>query len=327
MSLRRLNILELEPDEALDEAGFRHRQIELGPRLGSQQIHATLYAAQARTPIWPYHYHHGVEEWLYVTAGLPLLRDHAGRRPLQPGDLTCFPSGPAGAHTLEGPGRFMILSTGTEREPWMSVYPDSGKVSGPEGILLASSRVEYWYGEGTWESSPDVRPDEPPGREFSRPASVNLNAMAATEAPARGAPPGFATRQAPLGPQLGAVRLGATLYEVDPGEGTAPYHYHSGREEWLLVLAGTPSVRHPDGEDRLTTGDVVCFPDGPAGAHRILNRSSEPVRLILISTVALPVTAHYPDSGKVLIRETADESYVFRIADGVDYWDGEADPR
>ena len=327
MTLRHCNILELEPDETLDEAGFSHRQIELRPLLGSKQIHATLYAAEAGTTIWPYHYHHGVEEWLYVTSGNPLLRDPAGRQTLKAGDLICFPSGPGGAHTLDGPGRFVILSTGTEREPWMSVYPDSGKVSGPEGILLASSRVEYWYGEGTWESSPDVRPEEPPRRELSRPAIINLNSTAATQAPPRGTPAGFAARQAPLAAQLGAELLGATLYELDPGEGTAPYHYHGSREEWLLVLAGTPSVRHPEGEDVLGAGDLVCFPEGPAGAHRIVNRGNEPARLILISTVALPVTAHYPDSGKLLIRESSDASHVFRSADTVDYWDGEADPR
>jgi uncharacterized cupin superfamily protein len=84
-----------------------------------------------------------------VLDGEPLLRDPDGRRRLKPGDLVCFHSGPGGAHTVRGPGRFVIFSTGEQRQPWMSVYPDSGKVSGPEGILLASSRVDYWHGEGT----------------------------------------------------------------------------------------------------------------------------------------------------------------------------------
>ena len=35
-----------------------------------------------RSPIWPYHYHHGVEEWLYVLAGAPVLREPAGERPM-----------------------------------------------------------------------------------------------------------------------------------------------------------------------------------------------------------------------------------------------------
>ena len=37
---------------------------------------------------------------------------------------------------MKGPGRFVIFSTGHDAEPWMSVYPDSDKISGPGGILL-----------------------------------------------------------------------------------------------------------------------------------------------------------------------------------------------
>jgi uncharacterized cupin superfamily protein len=318
-----INVIELEPEDLLDEAGFRHRQGELRPRLGSHSIHATLYTAEAGDTIWPFHYHYGVEEWLYVVSGAPLLRDHEGRRQLQPGDLVCFPAGPVGAHTLDGPGRFMIISTGTHREPWMTVYPDSGKVSGPEGMLLASSRVEYWYGEGTWESSLDQQPQPLAAREFARQPVINLHERAVTEPPRQGAPPGFAARQAQLAPELGAEMLGATLYELDPGEGTAPYHYHSGREEWLLVLSGEPTLRHHEGEDGLAPGGVVCLPDGPGGAHRVLNRSSQTTRLLFLSTVQLPVSAHYPDSGKILFRDADGLAYVFRDADAAEFWDGE----
>lgn len=235
--------------------------------------------------------------------------------------------GPGGAHTLHGPGRFVIFSTGTQRGPWMSVYPDSGKVSGPEGILLASSRVEYWYGEGTWESSPDHTPAPPEAREFPRQPIVNVNSRAATEPlTLHGARPGFAARRAALGSDLGAQMLGASVFELDSGEGTAPYHYHSGREEWLMVLSGAPTLRHPDGEDVMAAGDVVCFPEGPEGAHRVLNRGSEPARILVLSTTALPVTAHYPDSGKLLIRDAGGSSLVFRESDAVDYWDGETAP-
>src|SRR5439155_14663755 len=142
------NILCVELDEPLDEAGFRHVATSVGLRLGAQRIGASVYQAEAGLPIWPYHYHHGIEEWLYVIAGAPVLREPAGERILTPGDLVCFPSGHFGAHTLKGPGRLVIFATGHDGEPYMSVYPDSDKVSGPEGILLRSSAVSYWHGEG-----------------------------------------------------------------------------------------------------------------------------------------------------------------------------------
>jgi uncharacterized cupin superfamily protein len=145
--MRKVNVLTVELDQTLDEAGFRHLGTMLRPRLGSHEIRASVYAADAGDTIWPYHYHHGIEEWLYVLSGEPVLRDPHGERVLAPGDLICFPADPGGAHTMRGQGRFMVFSTGAERELYASVYPDSGKVSVPEGILLASSAVGYWDGE------------------------------------------------------------------------------------------------------------------------------------------------------------------------------------
>jgi uncharacterized cupin superfamily protein len=144
--VEKVNILGVELDQSLDEAGFRHAGTSVGPRL---RIGASVYRAEAGVPIWPYHYHHGVEEWLYVMAGAPVLREPAGEWVLTPGDLVCFPSGHLGAHTVRGPGRFVILDAGRDAEPHVSVYPDSDKVGGPEGILLRSSAVGYWHGEGT----------------------------------------------------------------------------------------------------------------------------------------------------------------------------------
>ena len=113
---------------------------------------------------------------------------------------------------------------------------------------------------------------------------------------------GFRYRAAQLGPLLGAERLDATVVELDPGEGAEPYHYVCGQEEWLLVLAGTPTLRHPQSEDQLGAGDLVCFPEGPAGAHRVLNRGESVVRALFLSTTGLPANVCYPDTGHWLIR-------------------------
>ena len=142
----------------------------------------------------------------------------------------------------------------------MSVYPDSDKVSGPEGILLRSSAVGYWHGEGTAGPSEPVEIVREPKRSPPQPA-VNALALRADAAEPH-APAGFRYRAAKLGPLLGADRLDGTVVDLDPGEGSEPYHYVYGREEWLLVLAGTPTLRHPHGEDQLEAGDLVCLPEG-----------------------------------------------------------------
>jgi uncharacterized cupin superfamily protein len=300
MSLKRVNILSVELDEPLDEAGFRHVATSVGLRLGAQRIGASVYQAEAGSPIWPYHYHHGIEEWLYVIAGAPVLREPAGERVLTPGDLVCFPSGQLGAHTLKGPGRLVIFATGHDVEPYMSVYPDSDKVSGPEGILLRSSAVGYWHGEGTPGPSESVEIAREPNGSPPVPA-VNVLALGAEAADPQAAM-GFRYRAAKLGPLLGADRLDGTVVDLDPGEGSEPYHYVCGQEEWLLVLAGTPTLRHTQGEDQLAAGDLVCFREGPAGAHRLLNRGESVVRALLLSTTRLPANVCYPDTGHWLLR-------------------------
>jgi uncharacterized cupin superfamily protein len=313
VSVEKVNLRSVELDEPLDEAGFRHAATAVGPRLGARRIGAGVYEAEAGVPIWPYHYHHGVEEWLYVIAGAPVLREPAGERILGPGDLACFPSGHIGAHTVKGPGRFVIFSAGHDVEPWMSVYPDSDKVSGPEGILLRSSAVGYWHGEGTAplepaESRREPKPSPP------RPAVNALGiATEAADAAARGP-----YRAATLGPTLGAERLDGTVVDVDPAAGSEPYQYVYGREEWLLVLGGTPTLRHPRGEDVLGAGDLVCFPEGPAGAHQLFNHSESAVRALFLSTTGLPANVHYPDTGHWLIRNGAGQDDLVARETGPD---------
>ncbi|MEO5576338.1 MAG: cupin domain-containing protein [Gaiellaceae bacterium] len=139
-------------------------------------------------------------------------------------------------------------------------------------------------------------------------------------------PPGFTWRAARLGPMLGAQKLGASLYELQPGERTFPYHYEYGAEEWLLVVAGRPTLRAPDGEHELRAGDVICFPEGPGGAHLVRNDSDEAVRILIASTKGDPQLAVYPDSGKIATwpGNDADPPRLFKLDSNVDYWDGES---
>jgi uncharacterized cupin superfamily protein len=140
-----------------------------------------------------------------------------------------------------------------------------------------------------------------------------------------GRPDGFRFSFTRLGPQIGASLVGATIYELAPGQTTFPYHYEYGCEEWLLVVAGRPTLRDPEGEHELEPGDVVCFPEGPEGAHAVTNKTDDAVRVMILSTKASPAVAVYPDSGKlgVWTANEADDVMVRRES-SVDYWDREA---
>jgi uncharacterized cupin superfamily protein len=60
-------------------------------------------------------------------------------------------------------------------------------------------------------------------------------------------PEGYRAGMARFGSTIEAVRLGATVYELPPGQSICPYHYEYPDEEWVLVLQGRPTVRDPDG--------------------------------------------------------------------------------
>ncbi len=133
-------------------------------------------------------------------------------------------------------------------------------------------------------------------------------------------PPGYRARMARFGPTIGAEQLGGSVYELEPGESVCPYHYEHPEEEWLLVLEGRPTLRDPDGEHELEPGDLVCFLEGPEGAHKVTNRFDAPVRILMLSTKATTSVAVYPDSGKVGVWPPGK---LFRLGDAVDYWVGE----
>ena len=65
------------------------------------------------------------------------------------------------------------------------------------------------------------------------------------------------------------------------------------------MLEGRVIVRTPQGEEEASRGDAVSFPTGPDGAHQLINRSEEPARVLMLSTMIEPEIAEYPDSGKV----------------------------
>jgi uncharacterized cupin superfamily protein len=144
--------------------------------------------------------------------------------------------------------------------------------------------------------------------------------------------PGFTYRRAKLGAQAGAEQLGASLYEVPPGQSTFPYHAHTANEEMLIVLSGRPELRTPDGWRELEPGEVVAFPTGERGAHQLHNRSTDNARVLVVSTMIAPEVNLYPDSGKLMAATRApgaagegfQESY--RREQATDYWQGEEPP-
>jgi uncharacterized cupin superfamily protein len=128
-------------------------------------------------------------------------------------------------------------------------------------------------------------------------------------------------RRLSVRPWLGAELIGCSLYELPAGVRPWPYHYHDNNEEWLVVVAGTLTLRTPAGVRELAPGEVAGFPQGEAGAHACSNQTGETVRVAIFSSLRQG-SVIYPDSGKMGAGPPYDRHY-FRLRDAVDYWDGE----
>lgn len=120
---------------------------------------------------------------------------------------------------------------------------------------------------------------------------------------------GALKRQSFVGRKAGSDRIGATVWELDPGATAYKYHFHYGEEEMLIVLEGAPTLRTPDGTRELVAGEVVSFLVGPEGTHQLVNSSESVVRFLAISAGDETDVVKYPDTGETLVshrRNTAD---------------------
>ena len=114
-----------------------------------------------------------------------------------------------------------------------------------------------------------------------------------------------------------------SVYEIPPGKAAYPYHYHHKNEETFCILSGSGLLKTPAGERMVGAGELLFFPVGPEGAHKLTN-VSETENLVYIDFDAVHDIdiAVYPDSDKIGIWGMDINKIYPRSAD-VDYYDGE----
>jgi uncharacterized cupin superfamily protein len=106
-------------------------------------------------------------------------------------------------------------------------------------------------------------------------------------------PEGYRGGFSRIGPLVDADEVNLNVVVLEAGQAVAPYHYEYD-EEWLIVLEGDVVVRTPDGEEPASRGDVVRFPAGPDGAHKVTNAGSAPARVVLFRARAGPRSPSIP---------------------------------
>jgi uncharacterized cupin superfamily protein len=149
------NLKSDEWDRVEDRAGWRSKDAWVGARIEAELIGGSMYELEPGDRLWPYHTHHGNEEWIIVLRGRPTLRTPEGEQQLDESDVVAFRRGKDGAHQVrndtDAPIRVLMLST--LLAPDVVEYLDSGKVSVVDAKgerLFREFRgrdAEYWEGE------------------------------------------------------------------------------------------------------------------------------------------------------------------------------------
>ena len=111
------------------------------------------------------------------------------------------------------------------------------------------------------------------------------------------------------------------FYEIMPGKAAYPKHYHSYNTECFYIIDGEGIIETIDYKLKVKSGDVIVFPCGKNGLHKLTN-TSDSKRLLYIDfdTTNSPDIIHYVDSDKIGIIEHNISSTFFKNSDQADYY-------
>jgi uncharacterized cupin superfamily protein len=118
--------------------------------------------------------------------------------------------------------------------------------------------------------------------------------------------------------------LNFDLRQLNPGQFSAPYHFHRNAEELFMILSGSMTLRTPSGLEVVSCGDIIFFEMGETGAHQFYNQSEEPCIYLDVRTFTGFDVCEYPDSGKLLIAPSFE---IFNKGTEIKYFDGEENPQ
>lgn len=164
---RHPNVVNVDECEAMErpKGRFGAKAKRLGAPAGAKAIGFNWMELQPGKTSFPYHWHAGVEEGLYVLAGTGELRIGKDKVQVRAGDYVAFPRGPDHAHALTNTGSapLQYLSFSDQNTADILGYPDSNKLAfgamadpskWPKGmwvqkLIRDQQSVDYYDGEDT----------------------------------------------------------------------------------------------------------------------------------------------------------------------------------
>ncbi len=182
---------------------------------------------------------------------------------------------------------------------------------GPEHLLLGDGQSIFTNARAVLQDALELRGD------------AYVNRINRDEVPWRDwpdEPKGYGGQTLEIGDFVGAEKLGYRISRIPPGHANCPLHWHGAEEELFVVLSGGATLVSDRGDVELRSGDYITFRTRPSGAHKIVNRTSEPCEILMIASVDENDVCYYPDSQKLLVEKS---DTLVRDRPQLSYWDGE----
>jgi uncharacterized cupin superfamily protein len=334
-----VNLAELAWRDLTYGERFGTRVADLARPMGATKLGYNVQEIPPGKVSVPYHTHYVNEELIVVLEGELRVRLDGVQHDLRARDVVALPPGAASAHQLLNYGdraaRALLASTMMRHE--YVEYPDSGKRAlGAAGLAREQEREYALIHEGQALATGDPATyflgepfdeplgDAPPAARERDPRIASLDDVPSD--PYAIGP--FRADRRRVARHVGARHLGYSLYRVQPGDRTWPYHFQHANEELALVLAGRATLRTPEGESEVGPGDAIAFPAGPGGAHGFTAIGDAPFEVFIISTMIEPEISEYPDSEKIYVMVGSAPGgdpgarlvdHVFRRRDAVPY--------
>jgi uncharacterized cupin superfamily protein len=98
-----------------------------------------------------------------------------------------------------------------------------------------------------------------------------------------------------LGEHFGLKNFGINQTQLLPGAVSALVHHHTRQDEFIYVLAGSPTLIVGAEEFTLKPGDCYGFPAGTGLGHQLANRGAETVTYLEIGDRLPGDLALYPN--------------------------------
>ena len=114
--------------------------------------------------------------------------------------------------------------------------------------------------------------------------------------------------------------LNFDLRLLNPGQFSAPYHFHRFAEELFMIISGSVTLRTPDGFNIVSSGDIIFFEIGESGAHQLYNHTTDPCTYLDIRSYIGYDVCEYPDSNKILLAPSFE---IFKKESKTTYFEGE----